>query len=164
VNADPSRRSGSGELRFTSIIPTKGVYRSGEQVKINFSIQRMRSYTNKYAMSCRLFDQTGTQIVRCDSRLIAKWIVPSDDYQGSFVLKTPWLRPGTYRIGMSILGGNIIDRFDEACSFEVVAPLPYADSSNPHASDGGQVFADFDFEDSEYSSTVSGGATQVMQI
>ncbi len=145
VASDVARRPGSGELRIMSAIPDKPFYEAAEEKRIRFRIEEQRPSRGKYFISCHLFNEMGVGLVTCDSRLMGHWLEPAPVHDGEFVLRTPWLKPGRYRMEMFLCGGNIIDRWEEACFFDVIPVLPYPDPSHPHAITDGLMFADFDW-------------------
>jgi len=141
------RRPGSGELRIISATPSKPYYEAAEEKRVSFRIEQQKPSRGKYFISCHLYNEAGVGLVTCDSRLLGHWIEPSPVYEGEFVLRMPWLKPGRYRMEMFLCGGNIIDRWEEACFFDVIPILPYPDPSHPHAITDGLVFADFDWRE-----------------
>jgi lipopolysaccharide transport system ATP-binding protein len=146
ADEDLDRRPGSGELRIISAIPDAAYYECAAVKRIKFRIEQRKPSKGKYFISCHLFNEAGVDIMTCDSRLLGHWIDPCEAYEGEFVLSAPWLKPGRYRLEMFICGGNIIDRWEEACFFDVIPILPYPDPSHPHAVTDGLVFADFDWQ------------------
>lgn len=144
---DMHRRPGSGELRITSAVPSKPFYAAAEEKRIRFRIEEQKPSRGKYFISCHLFSEAGVGLITCDSRLLGHWLDPAPVHEGEFVLRTPWLKPGRYRMEMFLCGANIIDRWEEACFFDVVPVLPYPDPSHPHAITDGLMFADFDWRE-----------------
>jgi lipopolysaccharide transport system ATP-binding protein len=144
--SEPARRPGSGEFRVTSITPSKEYYACSDEKVIRFTLKRMKPFAGKLFISCHVVDAHGGIILQCDSRMVGHWIDSVDDYEGEFVIKTPWLKAGTYRIDMFVCSSGIIDRFEEACHLEVMPLLPYPQADNPEATSGGLVFADFSYE------------------
>ncbi len=144
---DASRRPGSGELRIASVTPSKAYYEAAEEKCFRFRIDQHKPSRGKYFLSCHLFNESGVGLVTCDSRLLGHWLDPAPAYEGEFVLRTPWLKPGRYRLEMFLCGANIIDRWEEACFFDVIPILPYPDPSHPHAITDGLMFADFDWRE-----------------
>ena len=149
--SDVARRPGSGELRILSATPDSAYYECAQEKRIRFHIEQNRPYRGKYFISCHLFNEQGVGILTCDSRLLGRWIEASDVYEGEFVLRAPWLKPGRYRMEMFLCGANVIDRWEEACFFDVIPILPYPDPSHPHAITDGLVFGDFDWQETRSS-------------
>jgi len=149
-----ARRSGSGELRLANVVPESTFYECAEEKRIKFQIEQKKPYSGKYFISCHVFNEQGVDLVTCDSRLLGVWLDAQPFYEGEFVLRTPWLKPGRYRLEMFLCGGNIIDRWEEACFFDILPLLPYPDPSHPHATTDGLVFADFDWREATPESSV----------
>ena len=147
TESDALRRPGSGELRIMDAVPSKAYYEAAEEKRVRFSIKQHKPIRGKYFISCHLFNEAGVGLVTCDSRLLGHWLEASESYEGEFILKTPWLKPGRYRLEMFLCGANVIDRWEEACFFDVIPILPYPDPSHPHAITDGLMFADFDWRD-----------------
>lgn len=145
---EASRRPGSGELRIAFATPSSAYYECAAEKRIAFRIEQKKPLRGKYFLSCHVFNDQGVGLVTCDSRLLGHWIEPSAVHEGEFVLRAPWLKPGRYRLEMFLCGANIIDRWEEACFFDVIPILPYPDPSHPHAITDGLMFADFDWRGS----------------
>jgi lipopolysaccharide transport system ATP-binding protein len=73
------------------------------------------------------------------------WVDASDIHHGQFILKTPWLRPGDYRIDVFICHAGMIDAYEHACHLNILPLLPYAVTDNSEATAHGVVFADFGY-------------------
>jgi lipopolysaccharide transport system ATP-binding protein len=143
---DPKTRPGSGELRVTSISTSKEFYECAGEKTIRFTIERFSTFTGKYFVSCHIVDHYGVTILQCDSRMVGHWIDASDRYEGEFTLRTPWLKPNTYRVDLFICSAGVIDSFEHACQMEILPLLPYPSAGNTEATSGGIVFADFAYQ------------------
>ncbi len=141
--SDARRRPGTGELRLTSVEPSKEFFESGEEKRINITIERFSRFEGKYFISCAVVNALGVAILHCDSRMTGHWVDASDTYHGQFILRTPWLRPGEYRVDMFVCQAGIIDAFEHACHLNILPLLPYAVTDNTEATAHGVVFADF---------------------
>ena len=141
--SDLRRRPGTGEFRFTAAEPAREFFGSGEEKKINFTIERFAPFTGKYFVSCMVVNSLGVPILHCDSRMTGHWIDSSDVYHGAFTLKTPWLKPGEYRVDLFLCSAGIIDSVEHACHLNVLPLLPYPVTDNSEATAHGVVFADF---------------------
>ena len=143
--SDPDRRRGSGEFRFSSVTPSKEFFTCGEPKSISFQFKRKGAYAGRVFVSCQLVNDMGSTLLQCDSRMVEHWLNPADEMHGQITIKTPWLKPGNYRMDMFICSEGIIDWFEDACRFEVIPLLPYPASGNTEATSNGLVFADFEF-------------------
>ena len=93
--SDCRRRPGTGEFRFVAVEPAREFFESGQEKKINITIQRFKPFNGKYFISCAIVNALGVTILHCDSRMTGHWVDATDVYHGEFSLKTPWLRPGS---------------------------------------------------------------------
>ena len=143
VTADPDRRPGSGEMRFARVFPGKETFTCGETKTIHFTIERRRPFEGKFFVSAHVVNELGVVLAQCDSRMVGAWFDAEDALEGEFSLRTPWLKPGRYRVEMFICSAGIMDRFDEACQLEVIPLLPYPAAGNEEATSNGVVFGDF---------------------
>ena len=145
VNGNPDIRPGSGEFRFTHVAPGKEVYTCAEEKTVRFTITRRRPFEGKFFVSAHVVNSIGFIVAQCDSRMVSMWLDSEDEQQGCMTFHTPWLKPGCYRIEMFICSAGIIDRFDEACRWEVLPLLPYAVTGNDETLAYGVVLPDFTF-------------------
>jgi len=145
--SDAARRPGSGELRLVSATPDSAYYECAQEKRIRFRIERRKPYKGNYFISAHIINEQGIGLITCDSRLLGRWLEASEVYEGEFVLRAPWLKPGRYRLEIFLCGANIIDRWEEACFFDVIPILPYPDPSHPHAITDGLVFGDYEWRD-----------------
>ena len=144
---DPQRRPGTGEYRFTSVTPAKEFFTCGEEKVIKFTINRFKPSAARLFVSCHLVNNMGAIIAQCDSRLVNFWIEPCDRFEGEFSVKTPWLKPGNYRVDMYICSAGVLDNFEQACSINVIDLMPYPSPGNPEATAHGAVLCDFLYRD-----------------
>ena len=143
--SDPDRRPGSGEFRFTRVTPTKDTFTCGEEKQVDFTITRRQPYSGKFFVSAHVVNEVGVMVAQCDSRMTGTWFEVEAEQSGRFTFRTPWLKPGQYRVEMFICSAGIMDRFEEACSWEVIPLLPYPTAGNEEATSGGLIFADFSY-------------------
>jgi lipopolysaccharide transport system ATP-binding protein len=141
--SQPERRSGTGEYRITSATPAKEFFECGEEKTLRFTVERFKPFTGKYFISCQIVDPLGFTILQCDSRMTEHWIEPTDRYDGEFTFRTPWLKPGSYRVDFFVCSAGVLDFLEHACQIEVLPLLPYPAAGNTEAISNGVVFADF---------------------
>lgn len=142
---DPDRRPGSGEYRFLSAAPAAPVCRGDDEKVIEFTIGRRGGLVGQMFVQAFVVDPGGVPIVQCDSRLIGRWLHDADAIAGRFRLRTPWLRPGEYRVDLYIASGGIVDAFEDACRLQVSPVVPYPQTAPGDALDRCVVYGDFDF-------------------
>ena len=146
---EPDRRPGTGEYRVTSVTTTKEFFECGEEKSIRYTIERFKPFTGKYYVSCQIVDPVGFTILQCDSRMVEHWIEPGERHEGTFTFRTPWLKPGSYRVDLFICSAGILDTVEHACQIEVLPLLPYPAAGNTEATANGAVFADFSYSAAE---------------
>ena len=144
AHSDPDRRPGTGEFRFTRAVPSKEGFTCGEPKTVEFAVERRRpSAVGKMFVSAHVVNELGSIVAQCDSRMVGHWINPDDEQAGRFVFRTPWLKPGEYRVELFLCSSGVIDRFDEACRLHVTPVLPYPSAGNDEATREGLVFGDY---------------------
>ena len=143
VISEPDRRPGSGELRFTRVAAAKETFTCGEAKTVEYAITRRRPFAGKFFLSAHIVNELGAVLAQCDSRMVGRWFDADAQIDGQFTFRTPWLKPGRYRVEMFICSAGIMDRFEEACHLEVIPLLPYPAAGNEEATSNGVVFGDF---------------------
>ena len=141
------RRPGTGEWRLTSVEPAREYFESGGEKTIRFTAERRKPFIGKFFASCVIINELGFTILHCDSRMTGHWIEAEDRYEGEFTLRTPWLRPGDYRVDMYLCNAGVLDACEHACRLHVLPLLPYPVPDNPEATSQGVVFADFSYSE-----------------
>lgn len=143
---DPDRRPGSGEFRFTHVSPGQETFTCGEEKVVDFTIERRRPYAGKLFVSALIVGDSGAVVAQCDSRLVNFWLDSADRQEGRLSFRSPWLKPGRYRVELYACSAGVLDRFEEACQLEVLPLLPYSAAGNDEATQYGTVFADFAYQ------------------
>jgi lipopolysaccharide transport system ATP-binding protein len=151
---NPDRRTGSGEYRYTSASPGRQIYEGAEEKVVNFELVRRGKRMGSMWVCARIVDSTGVVVAQCDSRLLGFMVEDLPRISGHFRFTTPWLRPGSYRVDLSVGVPSFgdpwtLDYWEGACSLMISPVLPYPNSAPPDASAQGFVFADFSWEASE---------------
>jgi lipopolysaccharide transport system ATP-binding protein len=116
-------RAGSGELRLTSIAPTRSSFLPDEPKTIEFKIERVRELSLNVFLSIRVRDSLGRPVAHCDSNTLGIWFEPKT-LAGQFSLVAPWLHPGSYTIDFYICQAGIVDGAEGSCTFTVSDGLP----------------------------------------
>jgi lipopolysaccharide transport system ATP-binding protein len=153
--SEPDKRPGSGEFRFISVTPDKEFYACDEEKVIRYNIERFKPYAGKYFVSCHVVDQFGAVLLQCDSRMVGHWIEAGDSHRGQFTLRTPWLKPGNYRVDLFICSAGIQDLHEDACRLNVIPLLPYPAAGNEEATTNGLVYADYEYQSSAVAEDVT---------
>jgi lipopolysaccharide transport system ATP-binding protein len=145
----PDSRFGSGEYRYTIARPTREYFGGAEEKIVNFEVERRSRLVGRMWFSALIVDSAGIVVTQCDSRLVGTWVEDCERVTGQFRFTTPWLKPGSYRVDLSICAGLIVDRWEGACSLMISPVLPYLHSAPQDVTAHGLVFADFVWEASE---------------
>jgi lipopolysaccharide transport system ATP-binding protein len=146
---NPDRRFGTGDYRYTLASPARQIFGGGEEKVINFEIERRGKLVGRMWVCARIVDSSGVIVAQCDSRLVGFWVEDSPRISGQVRFTTPWLKPGSYRVDLSVGAPWTIDYWEGACSLMISPILPFSNSAVPDASAHGLVFADFSWEASE---------------
>jgi lipopolysaccharide transport system ATP-binding protein len=147
--SDPDRRFGTGEYRFMLADPGRQIFGGAEEKVINFEIERRGKRIGRMWVCARIIDASGVVVAQCDSRLVGFWVEDCPRVSGQVRFTTPWLKPGSYRVDLSLGAPWTVDYWEGACSLLISPVLPYSHSAGSEASAHGLVFADFSWEASE---------------
>ena len=143
-NKFPAERSGSGEYRFVEVSSDKGEINPSDTKQFRYRIVHCKNKAGKMFLSAGIFDENGTEVVKCDSRLVGFWLDDDEQHCGEMQVHSLWLKPGTYRIDMFICTeSNIIDKLEGAIHFTVSSLLPYSYSASQDAIKGAVLLTDF---------------------
>lgn len=141
-------RPGTGDLRFDTVHSSAGTYDPADEKVIEFSITPNDAQRVPVHVGCNVLDENRVVIAQCDSRLVNVHVEPgSGRQQGSLRLKSPWLKPGRYSVDIWLASfAEVTDHWESACSFEVVADLPYPGTAPEWATAAAAALAEFDYE------------------
>jgi lipopolysaccharide transport system ATP-binding protein len=147
-NTPPDRRSGSGEYRFTRARPAREYFGGAEEKTIHFEIERRGHLLGKMWLSAFLVDSSGMVVTQCDSRLVGALFGDFKQISGQLQLRSPWLKPGVYRVDLFICADVVVDMWEGACAINIYPVLPYSGSVSDDGVKFGLVFSDFSWETS----------------
>jgi lipopolysaccharide transport system ATP-binding protein len=94
-------------------------------------------------LSVLVVDSSGMIVTQCDSRLVGTLFGDFERLAGQFRLRSPWLKPGNYRLDFFICAHGIVDFWEGACSLTISPVLPYQNSVTEDGVKSGVVFGDF---------------------
>ncbi len=146
---DPEARPGSGEYRFAAAQPEKALFDGGEEKGVAFRVSRRRPGSGRFYLSGLLVDANGHALGQFDSRLHGLTLPDADHFAGRLAFRTPWLKPGTYRVDLYICSAGarpIVDQWEGACAVCVSPLSPYQFPVPPDAIAQGAVLSDFRWE------------------
>jgi lipopolysaccharide transport system ATP-binding protein len=139
----PDRRPGTGEYRYTLASPAREYFGGAEEKTIHFEIERRSKLIGKMWLSVLVVDSRGIIVTQCDSRLVGALFGDFERLAGQFRLRSPWLKPGSYRLDFFICAHGIVDAWEGACSLTISPVLPYQNSVTEDGVTSGVVFGDF---------------------
>jgi lipopolysaccharide transport system ATP-binding protein len=142
----PDRRPGSGEYRYTRANPAREYFGGAEEKSIYFKIERRGNFLGKMWLSAFVVDASGTVLLQCDSRLVGALLGDFEQIAGQFRIRSPWLKPGSYRVDLFICATGMVDVWEGACTINISPILPYSVSVSEDGVKAGLVFADFTWE------------------
>jgi lipopolysaccharide transport system ATP-binding protein len=145
-SAPPDRRSGSGEYRFTRARPAREYFGGADEKTIYFEIERRGNLLGKMWLSAFVVDSSGMVVTQCDSRLVGALLGDFKQMSGQFHLRSPWLKPGIYRVDLFICADVVVDMWEGACAINIYPVLPYSGSVSEDGVKFGLVFSDFSWE------------------
>jgi lipopolysaccharide transport system ATP-binding protein len=143
---DWGSRSGSGEVRVTFAAMEKPFFGSAEPKRLRMELTRFSFTGAPVYVSAHIISATGAVIAQCDSRLLGRWFPVEGREELELELVHPWLRAGCYGVDLYVCGPGVLDRCDQACTFEVTPGLPYPQGAGADAVEKGMVLADFDLK------------------
>lgn len=148
TDSSAAHRAGGGEWRAVDLRSAKDAYRVDEVKTFEFRAQRFTSEDTGFYPSANIVDESGVVVARCDGRLVGVMAPPIGAVDASFrfSVRTPWLRPGRYFVDLFLENFGLYDRWERACTFEVLPVLPYKHTADDGAFADGSVLTDFDFE------------------
>jgi lipopolysaccharide transport system ATP-binding protein len=142
----PDRRPGTGEYRYTRASPAREYFGGAEEKLIHFEAECRGNPVGRMWFSAHVVDSSGTIVTQCDSRLVDALFGDFEQIVGQFRLRSPWLKPGSYRIDLFICATGIVDVWEGACSLNISPILPYQASVSEDGVNLGAVFADFSWQ------------------
>ena len=136
-------RRGTGEYRVTRAAPAKPHFSPEEPKVIRFRLERKTGPLASMFFQAFIVDSLGVIVSQTDSRLVDHRLEDAQSYECTITLRTPWLKPGEYRVDLLVVGGGIVDAFDDACRLHVSPVLPYPQSAPGDAIERCAVLSDY---------------------
>ncbi|HEY9791909.1 MAG TPA: polysaccharide ABC transporter ATP-binding protein [Candidatus Obscuribacterales bacterium] len=142
--AQPESRRGSGEYRLAYMSPVRQMFGGADLKEFEFRIDRRHGTAGQMFMQSYIYNSAGVIVCQCDSRLTGFWIGDTQRIEGKFSFRTPWLKPGTYRMDVVISNAfSLIDDCQGAAVFDVSPGIPYGFTAGDDSLEYGIVFSDF---------------------
>jgi lipopolysaccharide transport system ATP-binding protein len=142
------QRRGSGEIRFEYVRPSKDMFDPAEEKVLNFKLRQFKPAAQTPFIVYEILDETSTIVARCDTRLLNWYVRDERNLQGSITLRTPWLKPGRYRV-LAVLdnGTQFVDVDEDACWITVGGEMPYQIAASEDTIRRGPVLSDFSLQE-----------------
>lgn len=119
------KRPGRGTMRFEFVKPEHRIFEPAAEKRFLLRIVTNDLSESPCYAALAIFNEDQQQLFVIDSRTGGRLISPGRPIELSFVLRSPWLRPGEYRIDAFLWNSGIIDKWEDACRFGVSNNLPY---------------------------------------
>jgi lipopolysaccharide transport system ATP-binding protein len=144
---EAAMRQGSGELRFDVVGMSQQVFEPQEEKIVRFSITPNSEQRVPLHIGCHVIDENRVVVAQCDSRLVDVHLENGQPLDGVLRIRSPWLKPGRYSVDMFLSSyAEVADQWENACSFDVVSPLPYSGVAPDRAIAHSPVLADFSYD------------------
>lgn len=144
--AETGPRQGTGEYRYVDVTAVKPAFQPGENKVFRYKVRHELGMMGRMYASAVLFNESGSELAQFDSRFAGMWLHDQQIIEGVFIFRSPWLKPGNYRLDMYLCSlSGIIDCCQAACVFHVTSELPYDNTASAEAIHMGVVLADFDW-------------------
>jgi len=138
-----SARPGTGTVRIQMMRAMADVFAPAEAKRFSILIHTVDESEAPYALALHLVDETGQQILILNSRHAGQVLLPGSNLSVDLTLRTPWLKPGEYRIDAFLYNNGVIDKWEDACRFAVSNELPYSGTPDDQTVRGSIVLPDF---------------------
>ena len=138
------RSGGSGELQVSSFEPERPTFEPGETKLFRYRLRAQAREAGNAWLSLHVRNQSHELLLQCDSRLENFWVPPGEDFEGTFELTSPWLKPGDYYCEIFVSRPQtLLDHIEQCGHFTVSEELPYVNAASECGTEKGYVFADF---------------------
>ena len=125
ASVQSERRRGNGTYRLERFEPVTPDFLPSAAKTFRFAI-RNNSAVDSCIIGARILDEDLTELVSLDSSLLEFAIAPGADLtEGTFEIRTPWLKPGSYSMDVFLYNTEPVDEVIGACTFLVSEDLPY---------------------------------------
>jgi lipopolysaccharide transport system ATP-binding protein len=120
------KRSGSGELRFTSFSADKDVYLCTDTMTLEMDVTAFSDKQPGYFISLEVVNPLGLTVLHLDSRLLNVEFTGTHNRRIRFVIEEGRLAQGDYAVHAYLCSARgVIDSFERAVDFTIAPLLPY---------------------------------------
>ncbi len=141
--SNPDLRRGTGEYRIGSVSLDHTLVQSGDTVRVRFSVEHKHSHVPFLHAVFLLCDEVNNVVLHGDSRLQQFTFKPKENHQIELEFSGVNLKPGAYRLDLSVNGyWATIDQYEGAAIIDVSPVLPEKLAISDYGYQRGQVIAE----------------------
>ena len=142
------RRVGASlpEVHVAACTSRSASYAPGDPKRLRLRVEAGPDLVPGTWVSVHLVDAMGVVVAQCDSRLAGFTLTGPGTHHLDLDVRTPWLREGRYSVDTFICSSGVVDRWEGACTFDVLPQLPYDHAAPPDAYSGAAVLTDFSYQ------------------
>jgi hypothetical protein len=137
------RRPGRGTVRMTSFRAEQDSFDPCAKKTFFIGMATRNSVEAPFYLALHLFDQHQRQILILDSRHSDQILSPGAPVEVRIDLDGPWLCPGEYKIDAYLYNSDVIDKWEDACRFNISSRMPYPGAIFEPVIRGSIVLPDF---------------------
>lgn len=142
-DTNPDYRRGTGEHRIGSVEVDRTVVQSGDPIRVRFTLEHRHGHVPFLHSIFLLCDEVNNIVLHGDSRLQQFTFKPKDSQTIELEFSGVNLKPGTYRLDLSVNGYNsTIDQYEGAAMIDVSPVLPERLATSDYGYQRGQVIAE----------------------
>ena len=119
ASGSADRRASNGEYRYTLASAAEEYFGGAEEKTIHLKFSGVASWSAGCGSRRMWWIQEALLVTQCDSRLAGALFGDFERLAGQFRLRPPWLKPGSYRLDLSICAHGIVDAWEGAYSFTI---------------------------------------------
>jgi lipopolysaccharide transport system ATP-binding protein len=119
------RRPGRGTVRITSFRAEQESFDPFARKVFRISMSTRNPAEAPFFLALHFFDQHQRQLFILDSRHSDQVLAPGGSFEVQIELDGPWLCPGEYKIDAYLYNHEIIDKWEDACRFNISSRMPY---------------------------------------
>jgi lipopolysaccharide transport system ATP-binding protein len=139
----PQIRPGRGTVRIASMIPETQSFKPDAAKTFHIKIVTKDSIEAPFFLSLHVKNENHQTVLCVDSHHSNETLTAGDPIDLDVVVQSPWLCPGEYRVDAFLYNMDIIDKWEDACRFDVSTQMPYSGAPYEPAIKGSLVLPEF---------------------
>jgi lipopolysaccharide transport system ATP-binding protein len=141
---NPAIRPGRGTVRIASLRPELPLFKPDSAKTFNIQIVTNDNREAPFFLQLNVIKNKNSQIVTSiDSHHCTEILIAGNPIELSLVVQSPWLCPGEYRVDALLYNMDVIDRWEDACRFDVSSQVPYSGAIYEPSISGSVVLPEF---------------------